>query len=104
MKQIIKLTESDLHRIVEGVVRKMLTEYGDEVEGSGQEYFGQIAGQAIIDGNREKLSRINKIATEKGGGAGKSGAFRRGMLIVMDDPDNSNKMSSREHNKRKKGA
>lgn len=104
MKQIIKLTEGDLHSIVKETVQKILREYGEDRNGSGQEFFGKIAGQAIVDGDREKLRKIDAIARSKGGGSAKSLAYRRGMISVMDDPNNSNKLSKREHNKRKGGA
>lgn len=38
MKQMIRLTENDLHRIVEGSVRKILNEYGGGIK--SQERLG----------------------------------------------------------------
>lgn len=69
MKQVIRLTESDLHRIVKESVRKILNEYG-EGEGS-QETLGTAYMMAMnkvrsMDGeDMERARRIANYAGEK---------------------------------------
>ena len=68
MKQVIRLTENDLHRIVEESVRKILNEYG---EGEGQEKLGTAYMMAMnrvrsMDGKDiERARRIANYAGEK---------------------------------------
>lgn len=68
MKQVIRLTENDLHKIVEESVRKILNEYG---EGEGQEKLGTAYMMAMnrvrsMDGeDMERARRIANYAGEK---------------------------------------
>lgn len=102
MKQVIRLTESELHQIVKEAVQSILNEYGENLNGSGQEHFGQIAGQALADGNDEKYKRAVDIARSKGGGPAYSSTFRDGMLNTMATRKNGDKfagvVSKRIHN------
>lgn len=69
MKQVIRLTENDLHRIVEESVRKILNEYGEG--GEGQEKLGTAYMMAMnrvrsMDGKDiERARRIANYAGEK---------------------------------------
>ena len=83
MKRVIRLTESDLHRIVKDVLREALTEYGENPNGSGQETLGAIAGTAIAKGEDDRVSRAVRLARSKNGGPANSPAFRRAMLDAM---------------------
>ena len=67
MKQVIRLTESDLHRIVKESVRKILNEYG-EGEGS-QETLGtayMMAMNKVRSMDGKDMERAKKIADYAG--------------------------------------
>lgn len=50
MKKLIRLTESDLHRIIEGAVKHTINEIGDTYR--GQYMLGRLAGRKYRnDGN-----------------------------------------------------
>jgi hypothetical protein len=106
MKQVIRLTESDPHQLVREAVQSILNEYGENPNGPGQEYFGQIAGQALADGDDEKYKKAVNIARSKGGGPAYSIKFRDGMLNTMATRKNGDKfadvVSKRIHNIKKR--
>ena len=67
MKQVIRLTESDLHRIVKESVRRILNEYG-EGEG-GQENLGtayMMAMNKVRSMDDEDMERARRIANYAG--------------------------------------
>ena len=69
MKQVIRLTEGDLHRIVKESVRKILKEYG-EGEGSqeklGTAYMMAIDGvHSMYDERMKRAENIAKYAAKK---------------------------------------
>lgn len=51
MKKIVRLTESDLHRLVENSVRRALTEIGDTQK--GQYMLGRVAGRAKANKDKD---------------------------------------------------
>ena len=51
MKRIVRLTESDLHRLVETSVRRALNEIGDTQR--GQYMLGRVAGRAKDRGDKD---------------------------------------------------
>ena len=48
MKQFIRLTESDLHRIIENAVRRIVKEYGEDAP------VDQIIGADSWDGDEDE--------------------------------------------------
>lgn len=62
MKKIVRLTESDLHRLVERSVRRALNEIGDTK--SGQYMLGRVAGRAKDRGDKELYRRAKSYRTE----------------------------------------
>ena len=69
MKRLIRLTESDLHRIVEESVNAILNEVG-ETDG-GQETLGRLAARKAYNGNKKGFFDyfdINDYAKEKRNG------------------------------------
>ena len=67
MKQIIRLTEGDLHKIVEESVRKILNEYGEGEE--GQEKLGtayMMAMNKVRSMDDKDMERAKKIADYAG--------------------------------------
>ena len=66
MKRRIRLTEGDLHKIVEESVRKILNEYG---EGEGQEKLGtayMMAMNRVRSMDGKDMERAKKIADYAG--------------------------------------
>lgn len=58
-KKLIRLTESDIHRIVKESVNKILNEIGDTPK--GQLALGAVAGRANVRGNRNtEMAASNK--------------------------------------------
>lgn len=53
MKQIIRLTESDLHRIIENAVRRIVKEYGEDAP------VDQIVGADDWDGDEDEAIENN---------------------------------------------
>lgn len=62
MKNIIRLTESDLHRIVKESVQKILNEVG-ETDG-GQDKLARLAARKSVNGDSSYFD-INDYAKEK---------------------------------------
>ena len=62
-KKLIRLTESDLHRIVKESVKKiMINELGDTR--NGQEMLGRVAGRAFANGNDDFGNKVGKYADD----------------------------------------
>jgi len=51
MKKLIRLTEGDLHRIIEGAVKRTLNEIGDTPR--GQYMLGRLAARQHEDGQKK---------------------------------------------------
>ena len=72
MKQVIRLTENDLHKIVEESVRKILNEYGDGEKGQetlGAAYMKAMNDARSMDGKKWQLAReIAKYAAKQRNG------------------------------------
>ena len=64
-KRLIRLTESDLHRIVKETVNRILTEVGET--DSGQEILGRLAGRKSFNGDSGYFD-VNDYAKEKRNG------------------------------------
>lgn len=60
MKKIIRLTESDLHKIIEGAVKRTINEIGDTKK--GRDALSQVAGRATA----KTMCAKNKKDAEKG--------------------------------------
>ena len=66
MKQIIRLTESDLHDIVMETVNKMLNEIGDTDK--GQRLLGRLAARKSTNGDLNGYYNVSDYAKDKQGG------------------------------------
>ena len=62
-KKLIRLTETDLHRIVKESVNKILNEIGDTAK--GQYMLGRLQGRQINDGQRDKAMNTMSYATKQ---------------------------------------
>ena len=63
-KKLIRLTESDLHRIVRESVNKVLNEIGDTQR--GQYHLGRATMRKIMNGDGEGAAEIGNHAISKG--------------------------------------
>ena len=66
MNRKIKLTESDLHRIVRESVRRVLNEYGKTSK--GQNVLGALMARKVINADGDTVDDFFKNQSEKGGG------------------------------------
>lgn len=62
-KKLIRLTESDLHRIVKESVNKILNEIGDTAK--GQYMLGRLQGRQMGNGNRQQAMSTMDYATRQ---------------------------------------
>ena len=62
-KKLIRLTESDLHRIVRESVNKVLNEIGDTKR--GQYHFGRASMRRFNMGDYDKAGEIGRYAEKK---------------------------------------
>jgi len=62
-KKLIRLTESDLHRIVKESVEKILTEIGDTAK--GQYMLGRLQGRQMSSGNRNASMNTRDYAAKQ---------------------------------------
>lgn len=63
MKKLIRLTEGDLHRIIEGAVKRTLNEIGDTPR--GQYMLGRLAARQHEDGNYDKYNNTYYYAVKQ---------------------------------------
>jgi len=80
-KTLVRLTESDLHRIVENAVRRTLNEIGDTEK--GRNALSQVAGRsaAMASGGKFEKGRIGDMANDELKKQGKTmngSEFRKG--------------------------
>ena len=65
MKRTIRLTESDLHRIVMESVQQVINEIGDTPK--GQYMLGRLQGRQAANGNRQQAMNTMSYATKQQG-------------------------------------
>ena len=84
MKQLIRLTEGDLHQIVENCVRKVMNEIGDTPR--GQYMLGKLAARQLPS-NTYKSANTSVYANKKFGGQPytHSQDFDRGYREIYDE-------------------
>lgn len=98
---LVRLTESDLHRIVENAVLRTLNEIGDTERGKKalSQVAGRSAARAMMGKNdkvRKDAARMNKMATselQKNGASAANGAdfrtgFQKGMTKLKESGNN----------------
>ena len=64
-KKVIRLTESDLHRIVKESVKKILNEIGDT--GEGQRSLGALQARKVINADGDSVDDLFKNQEKEGG-------------------------------------
>ena len=65
MKQLIRLTESDLHRIVKKSVSRILREVGETPE--GQRKLGALQARKVINADGDSVDDFFKNQSKEGG-------------------------------------
>lgn len=65
-KQIIKLTEGDLHKIIEKTVRKIVTENDDDWKGSYEKWKNSKDSEEGEKHNREFTKKLKKAYPDAG--------------------------------------
>ncbi len=66
MKKLIRLTESDLHRIIKESVNKILNEVGETED--GQDVLGRLAAKKSTSGDYDGYSNVMDYARQKRNG------------------------------------
>jgi hypothetical protein len=94
MKQIIRLTEEDIHRIVKESVEKILNEYGTP------EQLGAIAARRTISG-KDNAEEVHAYANKNG--ADRKGYYKGYINYLNNHQEEVNKYAKSKFNKRKKG-
>jgi hypothetical protein len=62
-KKLIRLTESDLHKIVKESVNRILNEIGDTAK--GQYMLGRLQGRQMGNGNRQQAMNTQNYASKQ---------------------------------------
>lgn len=88
-KKIIKLTESDLHRIVDESIKKVLNEIGDT--NRGQFMLGRLAGRKYANNHTadgfDEYGKIAKYANKQRPYNGMFNPFTSGYDVGYDGKD-----------------